>query len=178
MSTQAFLRLRQYLAVVFLFPIFLFSACSGPLASSSSPLPKEGAAERKTDQKKGEERLRYIVRLADPPLLAYNGGVPGLAPTNPSITGQRFDPQSPDASAYLNYLSKKQNLFKAKAEKLLQRELTFERIFHITTNAVVMRLSSSEASKLTALSDVLGVEPDRELKLHSDSPGNADRPTE
>ena len=39
----------------------------------------------------------YIVRLADPPVADYEGGIPGLAATKPAA-GQKLDPSSANVS--------------------------------------------------------------------------------
>lgn len=47
----------------------------------------------------------YIVRLKDPALASYTGGIPGLAPTAPEKTGAaKLDVNAPESLAYTNYL--------------------------------------------------------------------------
>lgn len=50
----------------------------------------------------------YIVRLADNPLATYRGGVFGLTPTSPAVTGNELDMNAPESIAYLNYLDAQQ----------------------------------------------------------------------
>lgn len=58
----------------------------------------------------------YIVRLADPPLASYRGGIAGLAPTNPAALGQtKLDVDSPASLAYLAHLDAQHQAFLAAA---------------------------------------------------------------
>ncbi len=123
-----------------------------------------------------EAENRYIVQMADPPLAAYEGGITGLDPTSPGVTGKKLDLQSTEARAYLEYLSRKKSLFKKRAELLLGREVVFDDSFEITLNAVVMTMTRAEAAEISAMPEVKSVEPDRELKLHPKTEGNLQLP--
>ena len=48
----------------------------------------------------------YIVQMADAPVVAYQGGVPGLKATAPK-KGQKIDPNSPEVVNYVAYLNGK-----------------------------------------------------------------------
>ena len=65
-----------------------------------------GAAQTDGQAPATQARRAYIVQLADAPLAAYTGGVPGLAPT--IAQGQRLDTGSEAARRYTAYLEDKQ----------------------------------------------------------------------
>jgi hypothetical protein len=69
-------------------------------------------------------------------------------------------------------------LFKKRAELLLGREVIFHDSFEITLNAVVITMTRTEATKISAMPEVKSVEPDRELKLHPKTEGNLRLPPE
>ena len=48
----------------------------------------------------------YIVELADAPLATYRGGVEGLAPTSPAVTGEtKLNAKSSASESYMAYLA-------------------------------------------------------------------------
>src|SRR5215475_4161239 len=60
------------------------------------------------------KRVSVIVKLADPSLAAYKGGINGLAATSPAVTGAAaLNASSPDSKKYLSYLAEKQRAFAA-----------------------------------------------------------------
>ncbi|MFH1137035.1 MAG: hypothetical protein V1816_13255 [Pseudomonadota bacterium] len=148
------------------------SSCSAGVGTGGD-FPASGTTPREK-----EGRGRYIVRLVDAPLAGYPGGAPGSAPTHPGVTGKPLDIKSPAAQAYLAFLSKKRSQFKEKAELLLGRAVVFDHQFEVTLNAVTMTMTPVEASRVAALPEVAGIEPDRRLELHPASPGDLKRSLE
>ena len=147
-------RLRNCSAAIV--PLFLLItiSCSAPGASSLEPPSEKHLPQPGIERTKGETPIRYIVQLVDPPLAGYDGGIPGLAPTDPAITGHGLNQRSPEARAYLAYLSEKQTSFREKAEKLLAKKVEFNNRFFITLNAVVITITPDEALKIANLPDV------------------------
>ncbi len=162
--------LRNRFAMVLLSCLFITISCSAPMTSSSGARQEKSPPSSEKALSKSDIHVRYIVQLVDPPLAGYGGGIPGLEPTNPAITGQKLNQRSPGTQAYLAYLAEKQALFKKRAEQLLKREVGFEKQFAVVINAVVMTMTPDEALKISELPDVRSVEPDRQLKLHPESP--------
>ena len=65
--------------------------------------PPQGAAPRVTSELQGVESARsgaqiFVVQMAEDPVVAYDGGEPGLAPTRPG-RGQHVNPNSAARSA-------------------------------------------------------------------------------
>ena len=50
----------------------------------------------------------YIVRMAEAPVVAYEGGIKGYPATSP-VKGQKIDPLSPDVVRYVGYLDNRHN---------------------------------------------------------------------
>ncbi len=50
----------------------------------------------------------YIVRMAEAPVVAYEGGIKGYPATSPA-KGQKIDPLSPDVVRYVGYLDNRHN---------------------------------------------------------------------
>ena len=66
----------------------------------------------------GDNLVSVIVKLDAEPLATYRGGVPGLAPTSPEVTGApKLDLKSPSSLAYLGHLAQVESTFEATACK-------------------------------------------------------------
>src|SRR5690242_8711941 len=67
------------------------------------------AGARPQAQTRAVKRVSVIVKLADPSLAAYKGGIAGMAATSPAVTGATtLNVASPDSKKYLSYLADKQ----------------------------------------------------------------------
>ena len=96
----------------------------------------------------------YIVRLADLPAVAYDGGVAGYTATKPK-PGQKLDPNSADVTRYVGYLKSKHDealSFAGGATKLYD--------YSYSLNGFAAKLSEQQAIKLSGVAGVLSVEPD------------------
>ncbi len=101
----------------------------------------------------------YIVRLADPPVVDYRGGISGLAPTKPSA-GAKIDPLRAEVAAYAGYLRTKQNATLAGAgggARLYNYTYAF--------NGFAADLSDAAAQKLRGMPGVLSVVKDEKRQL-------------
>jgi Subtilase family/Fibronectin type-III domain/Peptidase inhibitor I9/PA domain len=103
----------------------------------------------------------YIVRLADLPAVAYDGGVSGLKATKPK-QGQKIDPNAPDVSKYVGYL-------KGKHDDALAGVGGGKKLYDydFSLNGFAARISEAQAMKLATLEGVISVEPDQEQ--HADT---------
>src|SRR6266853_6322932 len=76
--------------------------CLTFLAAGASSA-QEGALPKKAKQSRSST---YIVRMSEDPVVAYEGGVPGLRATKPR-KGQKIDPNDPAVVNYARYLDSK-----------------------------------------------------------------------
>ena len=96
----------------------------------------------------------YIVQMADAPVVAYEGGVPGLKATAPK-KGQKIDPNSADVVNYVAYLTGKHAGALAKVgggQKLYSYTYSF--------NGFAAKLSPEQAAKMASVEGVLAVSAD------------------
>lgn len=101
----------------------------------------------------------YLVRLADPPLASYRGGIPGLAPTSPAVTGARkLNVKSPASLAYRQYLADKQASLVNSIEQALGHPAKVLYHYYTVYNGVAVRLTPEEAPKVAALPGVISVQ--------------------
>jgi subtilisin family serine protease len=111
----------------------------------------------------------YIVRLGDPGLASYTGGIVGLVATSPDATGARkLDSSSPSAVAYTNYLSQRQNQLSVSMEQTLGRSVEVAFNYVGVLNAVAVRMSHEEAERIAALPEVVAVYGDTLREIETD----------
>jgi subtilisin family serine protease len=100
----------------------------------------------------------YVVRLSDPALASYTGGIAGLVATSPEATGMpKLDASTPAALAYMNYLNQKQTQFTAALDRSLGRSVEVAFNYVGVLNAVAIRVSHEEAEKIASFPGVAAV---------------------
>ena len=103
----------------------------------------------------------YIVRLADPAVASYTGGVNGLEATSPHATGaRRLDANAPASQAYASYLAEKQQGLLSAMHKAYGHEVELVYQYLYTLDAMAVRISHEEALRAFDLPGVLTVYPD------------------
>jgi hypothetical protein len=95
----------------------------------------------------------YIVEFAGPPVVAYDGGIPGLRPTRPA-PGQKINPNAPDVVQYVRYLEDRQN---AAVSRVGGRPV---HNYRFSFNGVAAELTREQAARLAADPLVLAVTAD------------------
>ncbi|MDF2177549.1 S8 family serine peptidase [Aliiglaciecola sp. CAU 1673] len=121
----------------------------------------------------------YIVRLKGEPVSTYRGDLASYPATHAAFTSKRsvsthapvkykLDAKSPEARQYAQFLKNKQSDFITRAQNAVAgaKHVTS---FQYALNAVVMRMTQTQAEKLSRLSDVAFVERSKIEKLHTDA---------
>jgi subtilisin family serine protease len=113
---------------------------------------------------------RYIVKLVDPSLASYRGGVPGLAATNPTAAGAvKLDPSSPASKAYLEYLAGKQSAVLTALSTTLGHTATPTYTYRYAYNGFALSLTAQEADVLRGITGVAAVRKDFVRYVQSDA---------
>jgi len=88
----------------------------------------------------------WIVRLTEPPLARYAGGLAGLEPTHARTLGRRkLDPRSSASRAYLRFLDRRHDRIRASIEARCGRAVPVLRRFRAAVNGMAVGLSETEA---------------------------------
>lgn len=129
------------------------------------------------DLDSGERLASVIVSLQDQPLAAYDGGLPGLAPTNPRLTGHlKLEAGTSESRNYLAYLQGKQKTFEAD----LRNTLPSAQVLHhylVTINGLSLVLPASQVQTLGKMPGVDAIYPDKLVQIDTDaSPGFINAP--
>jgi subtilisin family serine protease len=108
---------------------------------------------------KPAEAGTYIVQLAEPPVVAYEGGVKGIKATRPA-KGKKVDPRRPEVRAYVDHLAARQDAALKRAgggTKLYSYAYTF--------NGFAAELSATAAAEMASVPGVLAVSENELLTL-------------
>lgn len=113
---------------------------------------------------------RYVVLLTDAPLAAYQGGVAGLAPTDPTVTGaRRLDAESAASRAYLAHLEARQAATLGAIGTALGRPVEAIFTYETVLAGFALELSVAEANTVASLAGIQAVVADVELQLVTDN---------
>lgn len=122
-------------------------------AAMASPTPEKLQAVESAEARPTKAGT-YIVQLAEPPVVAYTGGVAGIKATKPA-KGAKVNPKAANVVRYVDHLARKQDAALAKAgggKKLYSYAFTF--------NGFAAELSGKAAAKLATTPGVLAVTAD------------------
>jgi subtilisin family serine protease len=142
--------MRRILAVLVLM-VLLFSVI--PVAAQSGPVGKVGS--------NGEKN--FVVQMADDPVVAYRGGIPGLRATMPS-KGQKIDPLSANVVAYVSYLVGRHD---AALNSVGGARKLYDYMY--TYNGFAASLTEAQAAKLATVDGVLAVSPEETFTIDTSS---------
>lgn len=145
-------------------PKFFGGLLTGLLLSTT------GVADERADLPAPTEgkRKTYVVQLADKPLIAYEGGIAGLAATKPQVStsgkSRRLDFSNSNIRNYAAYLEKRRN-------EALQAIPGARKVhdYEVAFNGFAAQMTAKQAQALRNRKDVLGVWEDRLLKPHTNS---------
>ncbi|MBT8098976.1 MAG: S8 family serine peptidase, partial [Gammaproteobacteria bacterium] len=122
--------------------------------SSASETAKAGDAS-------GEAAV-YIVRLSDPAVATYEGGVQDFAATSIRVTGHRkLDVNSSASQAYSAFLRDSQDAFVADCEAALGHSIDVPHSYQYAYNGVAMVLTEDEAKTVGEVAGVKSIERER-----------------
>lgn len=150
---------KKLMSLVSATALTLAGGLAGPPPSIAAPGELEAGAIGKSKQSNSV----YIVRMADAPVVAYDGKIAGYSATRPK-KGQKIDPDDPNVGKYFEYLSFKHDGALQKvggAKKLYSYGYVF--------NGFAAELSDAQAAKLRTMDDVLSVEKDEARQLDTSS---------
>jgi subtilisin family serine protease len=118
----------------------------------------------------GTVAANYIVKLADPPVAGYTGGVAGLAATNPAARGEvKLDASSPASRAYAAYLDARRQAVATAARAALGHDLAITFTYRYAYNGFATKLTETEAAALARLPGVADVQPEFTRHLVTDA---------
>ncbi|MGH2698672.1 MAG: S8 family serine peptidase [Actinomycetota bacterium] len=117
-----------------------------------------------------ESRATHIVRLEEPPLASYRGGLAGLPATNPGERGQtKLDVDTPASRAYLRHLDARHRVVEAAAEASLARNLAVEHDYRYAFNGFAVRLTDAEAATVRNVPGVAAVQRQYRRSIETDA---------
>jgi hypothetical protein len=135
----------------------------GLCLATTSVLAADGGDDGGPAPKAKARNRAYIVQLAEMPVTAYNGGIPGYAATKPRA-GQKIDPNAPAVTRYKSYLHGRQNaaLASVGGGRVLHQ---YGHVF----NGFAAELTDAQAQRLAQTPGVLAVTKDQLLRRDTSS---------
>jgi hypothetical protein len=110
-----------------------------------------------------------IVRLKDPPLAQYEGGIPGLRATSPKATGTaRLNLSAPESRAYLDYLASVQEQFVRDLASVIP-EAQVQRQYRVVLNGFAVKVPRNKVELIRTMPGVASVTVEREYHLDMDA---------
>ncbi len=106
----------------------------------------------------------YVVLLRGDPVVAYDGGVAGMAPTRPA-SGERFDRSAPAVVEYAGHLEALHDRTLAAAGVPTSQKRTS---FTFSVNGFAATLTPAEAARLSKQPEVRAVVPDEMAQIQTD----------
>ncbi len=155
--------------------LLLLAAAITLALPAATPVDARSARADAAVAKSAQARDSYIVSFDEPaaPLFrgfqAKDGRRPALAPVSIAVTGQaKYDPQRPEAEAYLTYIGglREQRLDAAAA--VLGRDLVPKFVYEHALNGVALDLTPAEAEALAGMPGIRAVTPDFERFTQTD----------
>jgi subtilisin family serine protease len=125
------------------------------LASSPAPARGDGGS------------IGIVLRLTDPPVARYTGGIAGLAPTSVEATGKRLDGRSRAVGSYRAYLTARQDAFVSAVRTVAPQAKVLHR-YQMVLGGVALQVPAGAVDAIAALPGVVAVYPDRLLQPATD----------
>ncbi|MFC6016239.1 S8 family serine peptidase [Plantactinospora solaniradicis] len=141
------------------------------LADDSAPVSLTGGTERRPAAPTKSARTdRYVVRLAEPPVAAYTGGVDKVPATRPKL-GEKFDAHSDAAARYRDHLTA------TRSALLTTMDLRADQTYTTAFNGFSATLSPEQVTALRKDPRVAAVTESRMVRAQSTSPTGARPPS-
>jgi len=167
---------------------FLAQLSTAVQSDAVQPTTLQAAAPAKADKsvKRINERVftpekgitgeqKYIIRFEEEPLATYDGRIPGLAATRASAArtpgkrnAARLNAKTPEARAYLSYLEQRQADMESRMDGRLGRKLAVRHRYKSAINGMTVRMTQTEAERLSSLPGIAKIQLDRLEKLNTD----------
>jgi len=132
-----------------------------PSELTTSPSAREAKPETHARAERGQ---LYIVQLIEDPVVAYKGGVAGLAATKPN-KGRKIDPNSPAVVKYFGHLTNRHDAVLASVGGSKRKAYSYGYAF----NGFAAELTEAQAAKLALTQGVLAVSKDEARALDTSS---------
>ena len=111
---------------------------------------------------------QYIIVFREDALAGYDGKVPGYPRPAKLRNKNRLDVKDRNSVRYVQYLERRQADHESKINQLLGRQVDVSKRMQHALNAIVARMSASEASMVEQMSDVYIVDPVVHVPMDTD----------
>jgi len=139
-----------------------------PAQTTAQPGVERDAGIQKLALGRGKAERTYLVRLADPAVPTYDGGVSGLRATAPA-PGRALDPSAQRVRAYTEFLEAEQDDFVTRVERTVGHDVEVPFTYQYAVNGLAVVLTPAEAAEVAKDPAVVHIALDEERELHTDA---------
>jgi hypothetical protein len=120
------------------------------------------ASESKKIGGRHDGKAVYIVRMKQPSLAKYEGGISGFTATSPKSLGEEgLNVSSKASKDYRQFLQANQQAFVHSCEQTFGHQLNVKHNYQHVINGVAVELTREEASVLAAMPEVVSIQRER-----------------
>ncbi|MEV4170761.1 S8 family serine peptidase [Nonomuraea sp. NPDC049709] len=112
--------------------------------------------------------VNVVVKLDYDSLAAYQGGLPGLPGTSPSVTGRALDTRSADARRYAEHIQDVEHAFLTELAAKVPGAVAGQRI-RTVYGGIALRIPGDKAAEVLKLPGAVAVQEDKPQQLLTDS---------
>ncbi|MCP2246407.1 S8 family serine peptidase [Lentzea aerocolonigenes] len=109
-----------------------------------------------------------LIKLDYDSMATYAGGVKGLAPTSPSVTGKKLDARTADQQRYHGYAAGQEKAFTAELKKKAPSAITGLSL-RVVYGGISARVPANSVKDILAIPNVVAVQEDSINKILTDS---------
>src|SRR4051794_12236502 len=137
-------------------PVAAGGVVDGVKSSTARIAESDPTLVRRTD----DARVNVVVKLDYDSVAAYDGGVPGLAPTSPSVTGKKLDDNQAAVGAYEQHVAGEERAIVSDIEQAVPDARPRDS-FRVVYGGVSMTLPANQVRKVLSVDGVVAVQRDR-----------------
>src|SRR5262249_21409650 len=140
----------------------------GSDAGNKAPSSRLARTDESVIARTDRTRVSVLVKLDYDAIASYRGGVAGIAPTSPSVTGRALDTNNVSSGAYPNFVATQEQSF-VRALAAAVPDARVEQSLRVVYGGVAVSLPANEARLLVKIRGVVAVQNDGLRQLLTDS---------
>lgn len=147
----------------------VFGVWKGTNMAEAQDLDRELSGKKVPETAPDQVSDRYIIVFREDALAGYDGKVPDYPKPRKLQRKNRLDVKDQNARRYVSYLERRQVEHEAKISQLLGRPIEVSKRMQHALNAIVAKMSATEAAAVAELPDVYVVDPVRDVPMDTDT---------
>ncbi|WP_223167988.1 S8 family serine peptidase [Nonomuraea sp. SYSU D8015] len=135
---------------------------------AKSPTGKLAKSDQAVLRNRSSAPVNVMVKLDYDSLAAYQGGLPGLPGTSPTVTGRPLDTRTAEARKYTGHIEDVENAFLAELAEKVPGAVVGQKI-RTVYGGIALRIPGDKAAEVLKLPGAVAVQEDKPQQLLTDS---------